>query len=198
MKHMKKMAILMAMLTAMAVLASCNSGNDLPAESSTTESSMIESSVEVSEEESSTEAEPSEGESSENAEKSELETLVDSLYDGISQDNLPMLMTTPLTEENAEYMAGVPMSDFKEGVASEAAISAVAHSVVLLRANSAEEAADLAAKVEENADPRKWVCVEAEKVIVKTHDDLVLLIMSSTDNADTIAANFDAAFADAQ
>ncbi|MGI5893302.1 MAG: hypothetical protein ACOX6P_01770 [Candidatus Merdivicinus sp.] len=196
MKHMKKLAIVMAMLTSMTFLASCNSGNDLPAESSVPESS-VESSVESSEPESST-TESSAEESDENTEASELQTLVESLYEGIPEEEMPAIMTTPLTEENAEYMAGVPMSDFKEGVASEAAISAIAHSVVLLRANSAEEAEDLAAKVEENANPRKWVCVEAEKMMVKTHDDLVLLIMTSASNADIIAANFDAAFADAE
>ncbi len=215
-KHMKKIALLLALMVSMSTLAAC-SGDD--AVSSTPESSVessIESSVESSEEssEESSAGEPSEEESSTPVEdassvvapdagmseepgaetSSDLETLVDSLYDGIPEDELPAIMKTPLTEENAEYMAGVPAGDFAEGIAADAAINAIAHSVVLLRANSADDAPALAEKVEANANPNKWICVGAEKVIVKTSGEYVLLIMSSATLADQIAANFDAAF----
>jgi len=46
--------------------------------------------------------------------------------------------------------------------------------------------------VEANADPRKWVCVEAEKKIVRQSGDVVILIMTSADLADRLDANFQA------
>ena len=73
-----------------------------------------------------------------------------------------------------------------------AMINAVAHSVCLLRAEDAAAAEELAKAVEENADPRKWICVEAEKKVVEQRGDLVLLGMSGTDLADQIVANFQA------
>ena len=40
------------------------------------------------------------------------------------------------------------------------------------------------------ADPRKWICVEAEKLYVLNKGDLVVLIMSN-ELADTIKTNFE-------
>ena len=121
-----------------------------------------------------------------------LEEIMEKLYEGIDENNMPMVANTELTADNAESFVGVPASDFKEGLSSDAMINAVAHSVCLLRAEDAAAAEELAKAVEENADPRKWICVEAEKKVVEQRGDLVLLVMSGTDLADQIVANFQA------
>ena len=54
------------------------------------------------------------------------------------------------------------------------------------------DVAQIAAQIEQSANPNKWVCVGAEKTIVKTRGNVVLLVMSQTAIADQIAANFDA------
>lgn len=120
-----------------------------------------------------------------------LSSIIDGLYAGIPEEDMPMVMNTTLSSENSEYYVGVPFSSYTEGVASDSAIGSIAHSICLLRAADADQAAALAKEVKEKANPRKWVCVEAEKVIVKQKGDLVLLIMTSADKADTISANFD-------
>lgn len=130
-----------------------------------------------------------------------LEEIMDKLFEGIPEDEMPMLMPAAinggskymeLTADNSEYNVGVPRDAYKEGIAAEAAISAIAHSVCLLRAESAEAAQTLAQEVEGNADPRKWVCVEAEKKIVRQAGDVVLLIMTGAELADKLDANFQA------
>lgn len=130
-----------------------------------------------------------------------LEEIMDRVFEGIPEDEMPMLMPADLndgkkymelTADNSEYCVGVGRDAYKEGIAAEAAISSIAHSVCLLRADSAEAAAGLAKDVEANADPRKWICVEAEKKIVSQSGDLVLLIMTGADLADKLDANFQA------
>ena len=121
-----------------------------------------------------------------------LEEIMEKLYEGIDENNMPMVANTELTADNAESFVGVPASDFKEGLSSDAMINAVAHSVCLLRAEDAAAAEELAKAVEENADPRKWICVEAEKKVVEQRGDLVRLVMSGTDLADQIVADFQA------
>ena len=69
---------------------------------------------------------------------------------------------------------------------------AVAHSVVLMRAQDAETAKKLAADVEANLNPAKWVCVEAEKTAVLVHNCTVLLVMSWSNVTDALTANFNA------
>lgn len=73
-------------------------------------------------------------------------------------------------------------------------MSAQAHSVCLLKANSPEEAAQLAQDVAANVNPRKWICVEAERTIVAYSGDTVLLDMSFDALAQTVLANFQAQF----
>ena len=38
--------------------------------------------------------------------------------------------------------------------------------------------------LEENADPAKWICVEAESVVVENVGDVILFIMADKDVAD--------------
>lgn len=121
-----------------------------------------------------------------------LEDLMAQMYNGISADEMPMVGNIELTEDNSEYCTGVPRSQYTEGLASDAMINAQAHSVCLLRAESAEAAEALAADVEAKANPGKWICVTAEKTIVDRIDNVVILIMTSADLADRIHANFQA------
>ena len=116
-------------------------------------------------------------------------------------EQIPMLMPadlnggakyTPLTEENSEYNLGVTRDRYADGIAAEAAMTSVPFSVCLVKANSAEEAEQLAADIEANADPRKWICVEAESKIVDYSGDVVILIMTGADSAEAIHAAFTA------
>ena len=103
-----------------------------------------------------------------------------------------MTMEQELTEDNSEYNVGVARSEYVEGLASDAAINAIAFSVCLMRAESAEAAQTLAEQVEEKANPNKWVCVEAEAKIVDRIGDVVILIMADQTLADQLSDNFKA------
>ena len=131
----------------------------------------------------------SSGSSEKNLEGS-LEDILTKVYDGVS--DMPMTLNQELTEDNSEYCVGVTRSEYKEGLASDAAINAIPFSVCLLRAESADAAKTLAEQVEEKADPRKWVCVEAESKIVDRIGDVVILIMADKTLADQLSANFKA------
>jgi len=123
-----------------------------------------------------------------------LEDLMTKVYNGISEEQLPMMLQNiELTEEDLEYYIGTKDIKWKEAIASESGIGSIAHSVVLIR--MAEDATDkdiedAKTKIKENANPRKWLCVEAENVIVENKGDLIILIMSD-DKAETLKTNFE-------
>ena len=119
-----------------------------------------------------------------------LADLMPKVYENIPEDELPALVNTELTADNSVYYTGVESTEYKEGLASEAMMNAVAHSVVLLRAESAEAAEALKEDVAASVDPRKWVCVEAEQVITDNVGDLVILIMASETVAPQLHENF--------
>lgn len=94
--------------------------------------------------------------------------------------------------ERFSWFFGIDAIEGAEAYSSEALINAIAHSVALLRVPEGTDVAQTAAQIEQSANPNKWVCVGAEKTIVKTRGNVVLLVMSQTAIADQIAANFDA------
>ena len=119
-----------------------------------------------------------------------LEEIMEKLYANLDPEQMPAVGSMPLTKDDIGYFTGVADLDFSEAMASEAMISAIAHSVVLVRMNEGADIEEAKKQIETNADPRKWVCVEAEKVIVDNLGDLVILIMSNEATADTIHASF--------
>ena len=119
------------------------------------------------------------------------------IFDSILTDvpDLPELFSLELDDESFEGYLFIEPIENSEALASEALINAIPHSAGLLRVPDSVDTDIIAAQIETGANPRKWVCVEAEKTIVKAHGNTILLVMSSADTADAIAANFDALWA---
>lgn len=108
---------------------------------------------------------------------------------------LPMYEVRELTAEEFEWIAFAKYVEGAEAVCADALIGSIAHSVVLVRAADAATAEAIAKEMDTNKDPRKWICVEAEKATVTVHNTTVLLVMSSAATTDAINANFDALWA---
>ena len=106
-------------------------------------------------------------------------------------DNLPEVSYVEVTPENIHYYLFTEQIEGSEALACDSLINAVPHSAVLLRVPEGTDTAAVAQDIEKNADPRKWICVGADKTIVKVHGNTILLVMSFTETADEIAANFD-------
>lgn len=120
-----------------------------------------------------------------------LEEIMNKVYADIPEDERPMmLMHTEINAENIEYFLGTADIDYKEALASESSVGSIAHSVVLVRVNDGADVEAIKTKIKESVNPRKWICVEAENVIVKSKGDLIILIMAN-DGADKLEAGFD-------
>lgn len=106
---------------------------------------------------------------------------------------LPDYEAVPLDAETFEFYAFAPWKEGYEGLSADALINATAHSVVLVRV-PADEAGAVAKTMRENADPRKWICVEAEKTAVDRSGGTILLVMSGGETANAILTNFKALY----
>ena len=121
-----------------------------------------------------------------------LEEIMTKVYADIPEENLPMALgNMEVDAESVESFLGTADIKYKEILANESMVGSIAHSVVLVRLQDAKDADAVVEKIKTSANPRKWICIEASNVVVKSKGDLVLLIMSNEDLAPKLEANFD-------
>ena len=80
--------------------------------------------------------------------------------------------------------------DGAEAVASIPVIGSIPYTVGLIRMSDTEALETVRDQIEEKMDPRKWVCVEAEKTAVLRRGNLVLMAMGDASVVDAVTANF--------
>lgn len=124
-----------------------------------------------------------------------LSEIMDSIYENADlsqdfQDSLASFDSGEIPAESAEYMIGTAEVEYTESFYSMPLINAVPYQCILLRL---PEGADIeAAKqtIADHADPRKWICVEAESVIVENVGDVVLFVMADSQTANALQTAF--------
>lgn len=92
--------------------------------------------------------------------------------------------------ESAEYILGTTEIAYTDAVCSAPQINVVPYQCVLLRLEDESDAESAKQLLLENANPRMWVCVEAESVVVENNGDLVLFLMADADVAEAIRTAF--------
>lgn len=106
------------------------------------------------------------------------------------RDSIQDFMSAEIAPEDAEYIIGTADVDYAEALISAPMINAVAYQCILIRM---KEGADMEAakeKIRAGADPRKWVCVEAESTVVENNGDVILFVMGDAVNAAALKDSF--------
>lgn len=107
---------------------------------------------------------------------------------------MPMLGTQILDVTDADsvsYVTGLENGDDLEfAVESAPMMSSIAYSVVLVKVKDGVNAEEVAKKMCDNVDERKWICVTAEKILATNSGDVVCLVMSNNDTATAIYDTF--------
>ena len=116
-----------------------------------------------------------------------LEDIMQRLYDNLDASvSIPFVANTTLSEDMSfpdsgiVYYIGARGIPFTEGIASEALIGAVAHSVVLLRMASGADIEGAKRQIRDGIDPMKWICngVMREDVVVESIGNIIMLVLS--------------------
>ncbi len=108
-----------------------------------------------------------------------LEEIMEKVYDGFQEDDLPMMLENiKITEENVEGYLGTSDIDYEEALASESMTGSIAHSVVLVRMKDEASVENAKEKLKNSVDPRKWICVGVENVVVESRGDLIIVILN--------------------
>ena len=199
---MKKLIAMICALTLLLSLAACGKKNEQPQEPEqndpVVETPVEETPVEEAPVEETPVEEPAVEEPA--VEEPEMDPAYADLLDKLAQltegatPEEMMLMNAEVPADSYEYLLFIPYIEGSYAVVSEPMIGSIAHSVALLQLPEDADAEAVAAEIEANMDPRKWICVEAESSWVKTSGQYVLMVMSTQEAADVIAANFETVF----
>ena len=120
-----------------------------------------------------------------------LEEIMTKVYEGISEDDLPMMLTNiEITKENIKDYIGTDEIEITEGIASESMVGSIAHSVILLRVDDNADVKTIKEKIKESVNPNKWICVGVENVTVESKGNLIIVILDDT-TGDIIKTNFE-------
>ena len=98
--------------------------------------------------------------------------------------------TITIDESWEMQFLGTEEADYTDAVCSLPAINVIPYQCVLLRVEDADEVEETKQLLAANADPRKWICVEAESVVIENVGDVILFVMADTETADAIKAAF--------
>ncbi len=126
-----------------------------------------------------------------------LEELAEAIY---AQNPLEMMMgpTTPIeitNEDNLRYYLGLSdAAGIKEAVFSEPMIGSIPYSLCLVRVTEDADIAAISQSIFDGIDTRKWMCVEADQLIVAHYADIILMVMANSENSATLAADMCSAF----
>ena len=71
-----------------------------------------------------------------------------------------------------------------EVLVNEPFIGSIAYSLVLVRVKDSADAKSVAQDMHDGINPRKWVCVEADDLMVVGKADVVMLVMIASDFAE--------------
>lgn len=114
-----------------------------------------------------------------------LPEIIDRIYESADVDDDTRdflensLATVAVEKESAAYYFGTDTIDFTDAVASEPRMSSIAFSVCLMRVPEGTDVEAAKAEIRDTVDPRKWICVEANDVLVESEGDLILLVMTA-------------------
>lgn len=99
-----------------------------------------------------------------------------------------------ITAEMAYNFVGLTEEEFtanvEEGIFYESMMSPANQSYCLLKVKEGTDVAALKQKVFDNANPRKWICMSADRVLVMADSEYVMLAMGPVATLDTLKTEF--------
>lgn len=121
----------------------------------------------------------------------DLGELLSQVTEGVTDPEMS-LVNPEITDENFSWYFFIDPIEGADAAVSEPMIGSIPHFIGLLRVPEGTDAETVRADIEKNLDPRKWVCVEAEKTAVILRGNLILVAMSDSDAVTKATENFNA------
>jgi len=125
-----------------------------------------------------------------------LSELLDTIYENADfddpefRDYLKDYVKEEIPAESAEYIIGTTEVEYTESIYSAPQVNVVPYQCILLRLPEDADVEAAKQTLSEHADPIKWVCVEADSVVIENIGNVVLFIMADTGTAEAVRDAF--------
>ena len=126
-----------------------------------------------------------------------VDDVMDGIYEGFKEDELPMMLELfPIDEENEEWFLGTNEIDYKEALACESGVGSVPHSVVVIEAKKAEDVETIKNQLRDSMNGHKWVCVgvQDKDIVIESQGNYIVMILDGFDLAPALLDNFNDLF----
>ena len=178
---MKKFVSIAMVLAMLLTLAACGGEKTPETTAAPTTEMPTEAVTEIPTEAPETEAPTTEGAA---ADTTTLEGVIEAIYAVNPVEFMAGNIAIDLTDTSEDGLwtlkafTGLDNADLiSEAVASEAMIGSIPYSMVLVRVTDAANAETVADAMKAGIDQRKWICVEADDLMVAGKGDVVMLVM---------------------
>lgn len=112
-----------------------------------------------------------------------IEEFITKVYSSIPEGTLPNFQTMKVELNDLDivtYDTGLKsVEKIEEIYKSEPMMSSQAYSLIVVKAKDAADVQAIQEEMVNNIDPRKWICVCAEKIYSISKDNIVVLVMSN-------------------
>lgn len=124
-----------------------------------------------------------------------LAEIMDSLYENADlpqefRDSLADYSTGEIPADSAEYLIGTADVAYDESYFSVPLMNVIPYQCILLRLPEGADVEAAKQTIMDHADPRKWICVEAESTIVENVGNVVLFIMGDSQITNAMQSAF--------
>lgn len=117
----------------------------------------------------------------------ELADVINEIYDTTGEIDVYVGEPEEVDESMISYDIGTEdLTGIAQVVASEPMMSSIPYSLCLIRVEDGADVKDIRQRIFDEANPRKWICVEAEKVTVNNAGNVILLLMADKDIEETV------------
>lgn len=106
------------------------------------------------------------------------------------RDSMDSFENIQLDMSNEENIIATSEIAYTDSVYSAPMMSSIAYQCVLLRLKAGQDVEKAKSLLKENANPAKWICVEAESVVVENVGDVILYIMADEATAAAVKDAF--------
>lgn len=106
------------------------------------------------------------------------------------RDALTGFESGEIPAESAEYLIGTTDVAYEESFYSIPMMNVIPYQCILLRLPADADVETAKQTLVDHADPRKWICVEAESVIVENVGNVVLFVMGDSQTANALQTAF--------